>query len=143
MMTSGTIAALIGVLVLGFVEGLRRFYPARRTWLRMRRMHGRLAVRLLRERYERAAAHRAPRLLAMVLAVLVIAWVVGASWLDKRWYEVVLDVLPYVFVGLALVRTPGALGAIGGRMKEYEREQGEDPDKDLFDEGPGADEIAL
>jgi hypothetical protein len=143
MMTSGAIAALIGVLVLGFVEGLRRFYPARRTWLRMRRLHGRLAVRLLRERYERAAAHGAPRLLAMVLAILVIAWVIGSSWLDKRWYEVVFDVLPYAFVGLALVRTPGALGAIGGRMKEYERDQGEDPDKDLFDEGPGADEIAL
>src|SRR5918992_948760 len=119
-MTSGAIAALIGVLVLGFVEGLRRFYPARRTWLRMRRVRGRLSVRLLRERYERAAAHRAPRQLAMVL-----------------------DVLPYVFVGVALVRTPGALRAIGERMKEYEREQGEDPDKDLFDEGPGAGEIAL
>src|ERR671919_1504457 len=143
MMTSGAIAALIGVLVLGFVEGLRRFYPARRTWLRMRRLRGRLAVRLLRERYERAAAHRAPRRLAVALVVLVIAWVASASWLDKRWYEVALDVLPYVFVGLALVRTPGALRAIGERMKEYEREQGEDPDKDLYDEGPGAGEIAL
>jgi hypothetical protein len=142
-MTTGAIAALIGVLVLGFVESLHRFYPARRAWLRMRRLHGRLAVRLMRERYERAATHRAPRQLALVLAVLVIAWVASASWLDKRWYEVLFDVLPYVFVGLALVRTPNALRAIGERMKEYERDQGEDPDKDLFDEGPGADEIAL
>ena len=142
-MTSGAIAALIGVLVLGFVESLHRFYPARRTWLRMRRQRGRLSVRLLRERYERAAAYGAPRLLAVILAVLVIAWVAVASWLDKRWYEVLLDVLPYVFVGLALMRTPAALAAIGERMKEYEREQGEDPDKDLFDEGPGSGEIAL
>jgi len=142
-MTSGAIAALIGVLVLGFVEGLRRFYPARRTWLRMRRLRGRLSVRLQRERYERAAAHRAPRLLAMMLAALVIAWIAAASWLDKRWYEVVFDVLPYVFVGLALMRIPAALAAIGERMKEYERDEGEDPDKDLFDEGPGAGEIAL
>jgi hypothetical protein len=79
----------------------------------------------------------------MVLVVLVIAWVASASWLDKHWYEVALDVLPYVFVGLALMRTPGALRAIGERMKEYERDQGEDPDKDLFNEDPGAGEIAL
>lgn len=142
MMATGVVAALIGVLALGFVEGLRRFYPARRTWLRLRRARGRLAVRLLRERFEAAAARRTPRTLATLLLCLVIAWVAAASLLDKRWYEVVLDVLPYVFAGIALLRTSGALSAVAERMKDYERDAGEDPDRPL-DEGPGEDVIAL
>lgn len=135
------IAALVAVLALGFVEGWRRFYPSRQTWRRLRRTKGRLAVRLMRERFEQGAERGAPRLLAEVLAALVIVWIAIASLLDKRWYEVITDLIPYVFVGIALFRVPGAMRAIGERMKEYEREVGEDPDEDWRDggdEGPTA-----
>lgn len=134
-MTSGILAAFIGILVLGFVEGLGHFYPARQTWRRLRRARGRLAVRLMRERFEKAALRRTPKVLALVLFSLSAIWIASASLLDKRWYEVVADVLPYVIVAIALIRTPGALGDIGERMREYEMEVGEDPDKDLLDPG--------
>lgn len=140
-MTTGLIAALVAVLALGFVEGWRRFYPSRQTWRRLRRTKGRLAVRLMRERFEQGAERGSPRLLAEILAGLVIVWIAIASLLDKRWYEVVTDLIPYVFVGIALFRVPGAMRAIGERMKEYEREAGEDPDEDWRDggdEGPTA-----
>lgn len=140
-MTTGLIAALVAVLALGFVEGWRRFYPSRQTWRRLRRTKGRLAVRLMRERFEQGAERGAPRRLAEVLAALVIVWIAIASLLDKRWYEVITDLIPYVFVGIALFRVPGAMRAIGERMKEYEREVGEDPDEDWRDggdEGPTA-----
>lgn len=140
-MTTGLIATLVAVLVMAFVDALRRFYPSRQTWRRLRSTRGRLAVRLMRERFEAGADRGAPRLLAEVLAGLVIVWIAVASLLDKRWYEVVTDVLPYVFVGIALFRLPGALKAIAERMKEYERSVGEDPDEDWReggDDGPTA-----
>lgn len=136
-MTTGLIAALVAVLALGFVEGIRRFYPSRQTWRRLRRTRGRLAVRLMRERFEAAAEHSSPRVLAQVLAGLVVIWIAVASLLDKRWYEVVTDVLPYVFSGIALFRVPGAMRVIAERMKDYEREVGEDPDEDWRDGGDG------
>ena len=134
-MTTALIATLVAVLVMAFVDGIRRFYPSRQTWRRMRSMRGRLAVRLMRERFEAGAEQGAPRVVAEVLAGLVIVWIALASWLDKRWYEVVTDVLPYVFVGIALFRLPGALHEVAERMKEYERSVGEDPDEDWRDGG--------
>jgi len=136
-MTTGLVAALVAVLALGFVEGWRRFYPSRQTWRRLRRTRGRLAVRLMRERFERGAAQGSPKVLAEVLGGLVIVWIAIASLLDKRWYEVVTDLIPYVFVGIALFRVPGAMHEIAERMREYEREVGEDPDEDWRDNGDG------
>lgn len=136
-MTTGLIAALVAVLALGFVEGWRRFYPSRPTWKRLRRTKGRLAVRLMRERFEHGAERGSHRVVAEILAALVILWIAIASLLDKRWYEVVTDLLPYVFVGVAIFRVPGAMHEIAERMKEYEREVGEDPDEDWRDNGDG------
>ena len=136
------VAALLAVLVLGFVEGLGRFYPALKTWRRLRRARGRSATRAMRERFEAAARRRTPRVLSSVLLGLVIVWVAAASLLDKRWHEVVLDVLPYAIVGAALLRTPKAMSSISERMKEYERQAGEDPDAQPED-GAGPTEIAL
>ncbi|MDQ3940753.1 MAG: hypothetical protein M3238_05315 [Actinomycetota bacterium] len=132
-MTSGILAAFIGVLAFGFVEGLGRFYPARETWRRLRRARGRLAVRLMRQRFEQAAARRSPKVLAIVSLVAVGGWIAVASLFDKRWYEVVADVLPWAVVAIALFRTPHALGDVAERMREYEREVGEDPDAELHD----------
>jgi hypothetical protein len=137
--TSGAVAALIAALALAYVEGLRNFYPAHRTWMRLRSRHGRRAVRAMRERLEGAAAHRAPRLLAELLLGLMILWVAASSLLDKHWYEVILDILPYVFVLIALLRTPGSLRVIAERMRGYERDAGEDPDRPL-DGGDGGGE---
>ena len=137
-MTTAGIAALIAVLALGVVEGLRRFYPARETWRRLRSRHGRRAVRAMRERFEGVAARRTPRVLAFILLLLVVGWVAASSLLDKYWYEVALDALLYAFVSIALLRTPGALRAIAARMREFERSVGEDPDKD-YDDLDGGD----
>lgn len=134
-MTTALIATLVAVLVMAFVDAIRRFYPSRQTWRRMRSTRGRLAVRLMRERFEAGAEQGAFRVVAEILAGLVVVWIALASWLDKRWYEVVTDVLPYVFVGIALFRLPGALHAVAERMKEYERSVGEDPDEDWRDGG--------
>lgn len=134
-MTTGLIATLVAVLVMAFVDALRRFYPSRPTWRRLRSTRGRLAVRIMRERYEAAADQKVFRRLAEVLAGLMIVWIAVASLLDKRWYEVVTDVLPYVFVGIALFRMPGTLRAIAERMKDYERSVGEDPDEDWREPG--------
>jgi hypothetical protein len=131
--TSGIAAAFIGALALAFWESMGRFYPARETWRRLRRQRGRLAVRLMRERFEHTSRNRAPRILALVSLVAIVAWVATSSLLDKRWYEVIADVLPWVVVGVALFRTPKILGAIGARMREYEKEVGEDPDADVND----------
>jgi hypothetical protein len=136
-MASGAIAALVAVLALAFVESLRRFYPSKETWRRLRRARGRLAVRLMRERFEAGAATKSPKRLAELLVCLMIAWVASASLLDKRWQEVVIDVLPYAFVALALFRVPAAMGAIAERMREYERSVGEDPDEPWQDDEPG------
>ncbi|HVM35459.1 MAG TPA: hypothetical protein VM784_08960 [Actinomycetota bacterium] len=141
-MTSGVIASFAAVLALGLIEGMNRFYPARRTWERLRSLHGRRAVRAMRERFEAAATERAPKFLAMGLAVLVVLWVgVASPLLDKRWYETALDALPYVFVSVALLRVPAMLRAIAERMKAFEKEAGSDPDSAAGDGGP--DVIAL
>ena len=128
-MASSAVAALVAVLALGVVEGFGRFYPSRQTWRRLRSARGRLAVRLMRERFEATADNRAPRRLAELLLGLSIVWIATASLLDKRWYEVVADVLPYVFVFVALLRMPSLLRQVSERMKEYERSVGEDPDE--------------
>jgi hypothetical protein len=143
-MTSGFVASSIAVLALAFAEGLGRFYPARKTWVRLRSLHGRRAVRAMRERLEATARHNLPRLLALALLALVIGWAASASLLDKRWYEVAMDVLPYCFVCLLMVRTPVIVGRIAERMKDYERSVGEDPDVPLIDqEGDGPTALAL
>ncbi len=97
----------------------------------------------MRERLAQTADNKLPRLLATALAMLVILWVATAPLLDKRWHEVVLDVLPYVLVGVALIRTPSTLRVVSERMKDYEREFGEDPEGTYGggDGGPAA--IAL
>ena len=97
----------------------------------------------MRERFEARADRGIPRRLVVVLFALVGAWVAGASLLDKRWHEVVFDVLPYVLVFVALLRTPRMLRAIAERMKSYERQAGEDPDAELEDDDEGPTEIAL
>jgi hypothetical protein len=137
-MASGALAALVATLVLGFVEGLARFYPARQTWRRLRRARGRESVRAMRARFEAAGRRRAPRILSQLLIGLVIVWVAAASLLDKRWWEVVADVLPYAICYAALLRTPVALRRVAERMRDYERDAGEDPDADPGEGGPTA-----
>ena len=145
-MTSSIIAMLLAVLTWAFVELFGRLYPAKATWLRLRRARGRRAVRRMRERFEQASARRCPRFLVYLLLAAVAVWIASAPALDKFWYEVVADAAPSLIVIFALVRTPRALRAIAERMREYEREMGEDPDQPLDDEGgdgPGVSEIAL
>jgi hypothetical protein len=137
-MGSAAVAALVASLALGFVEGMARFYPARPTWQRLRRARGREAMRAMRQRFEAAGARRAPRTLTQLLLGLVILWVAIASLLDKRWHEVVWDVLPAAIVFAALLRTPVALRRVGERMRSYERDVGEDPDADPGDGHPTA-----
>jgi hypothetical protein len=126
MTTTAYIAALLAALALGFVEGLGRFYPARRTWDRLRRAQGRAAVRAMRERMEAASRRKTPRVFAILLFTLVIAWIAAASLLDKRWWEVVVDVIPYAIVGIAILRVSPALRSIAARMRRYEQDVGED-----------------
>ena len=145
-MGSGILAALVGLVALGFIESLGRFYPARDAWWRLRRLHGRRAVRATRERFEAAAASGTARLLAAALLALVVVWVtVVRGILDKSWYEVTIDVLPYVVASAALLRTPFILRGIARRMREYERQAGEDPDQPLDGDGEngGPAELAL
>ena len=142
-MTSAVIAVLISGLMLAFVEGLGHFYPARKTWWRLRSQHGRKAVRAMRERIEAVAAKRTPTVLAELLLGLVIIWVAVAPLLDKRWYEVAVDAFPYAFIGIALLRTRPGLRAMAGRMRDYEREAGEDPDQPLFDDPGDGDPTAV
>lgn len=134
-MTSAIIASFAAVAALGFLEGVGRFYPARTTWWRLRRTRGRSAVVLMRARCERAADPRLARQLASLLVALVIVWIGTASLLDKRWHEVVFDVTPYLIVALALLRTPKILRSVADRMKEYEKDAGEDPDAPEGGEG--------
>ncbi|MGH2698187.1 MAG: hypothetical protein ACRDJL_03170 [Actinomycetota bacterium] len=143
-MASGVIASFIAALALAFAEGLGRFYPAHKTWVRLRSLHGRRAVRAMRERFEATARHRLPRILAIVLLGLVLGWIASASLLDKRWHEVVMDVLPYVFIVVVMLRAPSIVARIAERMKEYERDAGEDPEVPLVDQdGDGPSAIAL
>lgn len=141
-MTSALIASLAAVVALGFLEGVGRFYPARKTWWRLRRTRGRSAVVMMRARCERAADPALARRLASVMLALVILWIGLASLLDKRWYEVVWDVTPYLIVSAALLRTPRILRSVADRMKEYERDAGEDPDEGFPGEG-GPEVVAL
>lgn len=138
-MTSAILASFAAVAALGFLEGLGRFYPARKTWWRLRRTRGRSAVVLMRARVERAVDLRLSRQLASLMVALVIAWIGAASLLDKRWHEVLFDVVPYVIVSIALLRTPYVLRSVADRMKEYEKDAGEDPDAPLpGEDGPTA-----
>lgn len=141
-MTTGIVAALVAVLAWAFVEGLGRFYPARATWWRIRRARGREAVRRMRERFEQASDRRMGRRLFTFVLALLIIWIASASLLDKRWYEVVADVLPSCIVAIALMRVPSALRSVAERMKEYERDAGDDPDEPLGGDG-GATALAL
>lgn len=77
------------------------------------------------------------------LLALAVVWIASASLLDKRWYEVMADVAPSLIVMLALFRLPAALAASAERMKDYERQAGEDPDKPLDDEGDEPPELVL
>lgn len=140
-MTSAEVAAVLAALTLGFVEGLGRFYPSRRTWVRLRRINGIRAVRKMRERFEGAAERRTPRVLASLLVGLVIAWIASASLLDKRWWEVTFDVFPYLFVSAGLLRLPSALRRIAARMKGYEDEF--EPPEQAMDGDGGSEEAAL
>jgi hypothetical protein len=137
--TSAILASFAAVAALGFLEGFGRFYPARKTWWRLRRTRGRSAVVLMRARVERAADPHLSRRLAGLMVVLVIVWIGTASLLDKRWHEVVFDVVPYVIVSIALVRTPYVLRSVAERMRGYEKDAGEDPDAPLpGEDGPEA-----
>jgi hypothetical protein len=142
-MASAVVASLVAVLALGFIEGVGRFYPARAAWWRLRSRHGRRAVRAMRERIEAAAEMKTARVLAIVLVGLMLAWVAAASLFDKRWYEVVFDVMPYAVVVAALLRTPAIMRAIADRMRGYERDAGEDPDADSEGGEQGPTELAL
>ena len=138
-MTTAIIASFAAVAALGFLEGLGRFYPARETWWRLRRTRGRSAVVLMSARCERAADPQLARRLASLMVALVIVWIGVASLLDKRWHEVLFDVTPYVIVTAALLRAPYVMRSVAERMKEYEKDAGEDPDAPLPGEnGPTA-----
>ena len=141
-MTTGSIAAFTAALTLIFVEGLGHIYPTKTSWLRIRSRHGRRVTRAMRERFESYADRGTPRWLTLLLFGLVGGWVASASLLDKRWWEVVLDVLPYAFVGAAFLRLPPVMRKIAERMKGYERDLGEDPEGDIDGDG-GATAIAL
>lgn len=138
-MTSAFVATVAALLAWTFVEITGRSYPSRQTWRRLRLRGGLASVRKFRERIEDAAASRAPRRLAEVLIGLVIVWVAAASLLDKRWWEVALDLTPHLVVAAVLLRTPAVLSSIAERMKDHERAAGLDPDEDLpGDAGPAA-----
>lgn len=142
-MTSAAISGLLAVLFLGFAEGLRRFYPSKQTWLRIRSRHGRRAARAMRERFEELADSGIAPKVSVVLLALVAVWIAAAPALDKYWYEVAIDALPYPFIAVALLRAPGSLRKIAERIRTYERDMGEDPDRDLGDDGPGPTDLAL
>ena len=100
-------------------------------------------MRAMRERLEAVARRKSPRVLAVLLLVLVTTWIASASLLDKRWHEVVLDVLPYLIVEAALLRVQPGMRSIAARMKGFEREVGDDPDSTEEDDGGGPTVIAL
>lgn len=139
MLASGVVAALVAVLTWAFIEAFGHYYPARPTWLRMRRARGRLAVRKMRERFEDAVERTNVRRMALILLLLALGWLGASGLLDKRWYEVVTDVAPSVIVLVAILRIPAALRSVAERMREYERSMGEDPDLPLNEEWDGGD----
>lgn len=143
-MSSAVIASFAAVVALGFLEELGRFYPAHKTWRRLRRTRGRSAVVMMRARCERAADPALARRLASLMLALVVVWIGTASLLDKRWHEVLWDVTPYLIVSIALLRTPKILRSVADRMKEYEKDAGEDPDApELGRNGDGPEAVAL
>lgn len=144
-MTTAIIASFAAVVALGFLEGVGRFYPARKTWWRLRRTRGRSAVVLMRARCERAADPGLARRLASLMVALVVVWIGIASLLDKRWHEVLWDVTPYLIVSIALLRTPHILRSVADRMKGYEKDAGEDPDEpgSMGRNGNGPEAVAL
>lgn len=143
MLQTGVISALMAALSWGFVEGFGRFYPSKGTWWKLRRARGREPLRRTRERFEEVGARSGPRKLALVLVILLLVWVGVAGLLDKRWYEVLADVAPSLLVIMGLLRVPPALRAIAARMKEYERQAGDDPDEPFEGEESGPTAIAL
>lgn len=137
-------AGIIGVMVLAFIEGLRRYYPARQTWARLRRARGRRSMRAMRERFEAASLRKTPVALAFILlAVVPMIYIASVAGLDDEWYEAAATVLPYAFVAVALLRTPGALARVAERMKDYEQQAGDEPDREEEPEGGDADVLAL
>lgn len=142
-MDTGIVAIGTAFLAWAFVEGLGSFYPSKAAWLRIRSRHGRRVSRAMRERCEAWADRGTPRWMTTVLIVLVGGWIASASLLDKRWWEVVLDVLPYVLVGIAFLRIPPVMQKVAERMRKYEKDFGEDPDSDLDDGEGGVAVIAL
>jgi hypothetical protein len=76
------------------------------------------------------------------MVVWVALWLAGQSLLEQRWWELVLQLVPYVIVYAAVVRTPGAMAKAGARMKRYEDEAGDEDAGDEADEG-GPSELAL
>jgi hypothetical protein len=143
-MNTGAVASFIAILALAFAEGLGRFYPARRTWLRLRSQQGRRAVRAMRERFEAVGRSRAPRFVAVLMVGLVLGWISSKSLLDRSWLEIGTDVLPYVFISIVMLRIPSIVNHIVERMKDHERSVGEDPDVPLIDQdGDGPSAIAL
>lgn len=125
MRYSSAAAIFLAALAWAFVEVFGRVYPSRETWARLRREHGRSSVTTMREGIERAAAGRAVHYALTFMTALAVAWIASASLLDKRWWEVLLDVLPYALVGCALLRAPAALRSIARRMRDYEHMSGE------------------
>lgn len=117
----------MAALVLAFVEALGRFYPSRELWWRLRRTRGREAVRRMRERYDAAVDQRASMWFALSLLGVVAVQLATMHWLHLRWFQVVINLLPALFIAVALLRVPHALRAIVERMKDYEREAGDDP----------------
>ena len=98
----------------------------------------------MRERFEAASLRRTPSSLALVLlAIVPIIYIVSVAALDDEWYEAATTVLPYALVAVALLRTPGALWRVAERMKEYEKDAGDDPDRQDEPEGGDSDVIAL
>ena len=142
-MDSAIVAIGTAFLIWGFVEGFGRFYPSKAAWLRIRSRHGRRAARAMRRRFEAGALRGTPGWLIVALAALVGGWIASAGFLDKLWWEVALDVLPYALVGVAFLRLPKMMGKIAERMRSYEKDVGEDPDSDYDDGDGGAAVIAL
>jgi hypothetical protein len=141
MFASGMIAAFTAVAVWISVETFGRIYPTRETWRKLRRTRGRLAIRLMRERFEAAGEKVPARRIAMVLFALLLAWAGAAPGLfQKRWYDTLLDVTPSLIVILALIRIPAVLRAVAQRIRSYEESVGEDPDKPLFGDEEGGDD---
>ncbi len=83
----------------------------------------------MRERYEAASKQRASLWFALSLLAVVAAQLATIHLLHLHWYQVVINLLPAFFVAIALLRVPHALRGITERMKDYEKEAGDDPEE--------------